>query len=335
MGNGSLWGIKLDEWAVGPATPIVTMAIQSVCLLISLTLLIIRAYHMYQNREILKSKRKSAAFQLAQWIMNLVSCIYLFYHEWNYIHLYVPTNSLDCAAWFSLIIIAIPTTRVFLFIFLMLRSSFTFEGTICEISKKISYTLIIMTIISNYVPLIFILTDFTPITPFPDKGFCFRVFGSKAVIAINIMHGSNCFASLIALIVFYWKARTVSKMFMSLTNNGKMNESLMELNYEFKKHTKLGMITVAGTIVVFFFGDMLSVLVGITFALDQTTNNFLTFIMFKESAKYYKWLLCKHKEIENRENVIHMTKSQSTTSGMDETNTNSTTNGDSIVAVLH
>ena len=338
----SIWGIKLDAWAVGEDTTRATMAIQSICLFTSLVFLSIRTHQMYQNREMLLQKKKRLVLQLSQWFMLLLSCFYLFTHEWNYIHLYLPTNSMDCRAWFCMVMTSIASTRVFLFIFLTLRSSFTFEGTVCELRKEISYTLIALTVIFNYGSLVFLLTDFTPISPFPNNGFCWRIIGLQAGIALQTLHGANCVLSIAAVIIFYRKAKTVKTAFMALEEDGKMSPTLIELNYEFKKHVKLGTITVAGTILMFIVADLLSVLMGITFALDQVANNFLTFIMFKESSKYYQFLLCKKNEMKNQETVIQMVHAKSTsTHDVESGNTDlqpdaeNHTVQNSVVAVLH
>ena len=333
----TLYGIILDKWAVGERTRRATIAIQSICLIISLSLLFIRSYHIYQNRQALLNKKKALTLQLSQWIMTVFSCLYLFFHDWNYIHLYLPTNGMDCAAWWIIALTSFTSTRVFLFIFLTLRSSYTFEDTVFELSKKICYTFIAITVILNYGSLCLMFTDFTPISPFPDKGFCFRTIGPQATIGINILHGSNCLLSIIAVVLFYWKARMVKKAFATHQENGKMDASLLELNYQFTKHIKLGIITVTGTIILFVLLDMLSVMKGITGALDQVTNNILTFIMFKESARYYRILLCRKKQVKNRQNIIQMTKSISVSNGTGtDIEAGNNDNPDAnIVAVLH
>eukprot|EP01084_Bolivina_argentea_P320553 556204_1 len=306
----TLFGVTVDKWAIGNSTNIATIIIQSICFLITLTLLIIRTYHIAYGFTTIKSTWKSAALPITQYLMMLMSILYLFCHEWNYIHLYRTFNPINCGVWFECIMITHASTRALLLAFLMLRSSLSFDNSFCAIPLKWTITIITITTIMNIIPLPFIVTDFIAIQPFKDNSFCFRILGNTAVAGGSILHLLNCIASILTLILFYWKAREVSKCFNDIKTKAKMNNGLVDLKFEFKKHINLGILTVIGTILIFFFQDIFSVFIGITFALDQTVNNILTFMMFKEYAIIYKWLLCKNNnaKVDNVINMVHMTQ---------------------------
>eukprot|EP01084_Bolivina_argentea_P191138 328326_1 len=305
--NMTLFDITLDEWAKGKhSTTTSTIIIQSICLFISLILTIIRIYQMYKQLNKYKSDPKLVLLPITQFIMMFLSCLYIFFHEWNYIHLYFESNSMDCAIWFGLIMISLTLTRVLLFAFLMLRSSLSFENTFCAIPLSLSITIVTITTLGSIIPASILLTDFIPIQPFPANGFCFRIVGETAVICGTIFHLLNCVLSIVALIIFYIKSRSVRQLFDALDKDGKMSDNLVDLNFQFRKHIKLGMITIIGTVVIFFVQDMFSVLIGISFAFDQTINNILTFIMFKENSSVYNFLFCKHRQLESEINVVNL-----------------------------
>eukprot|EP01084_Bolivina_argentea_P164567 286107_1 len=295
----TLFGITMDKWATGSATNITTLCVQTICLWISLTMLISRLYHLFGSRHKIKSYWKFASLQLSQVFMTLFSCLYMFIHGWNYVFLYFPSNPLNCSIWFALIMIMLACTRILLFYFLMLRSSLAFESSLCNfnIPLKISALLIVVVTIISIATIATILTDFISTHPFPDKGFCWRIPGKRAVMASMLFHLTHCIASVAALVIFYLKSKAVKNSIAILRKDNKLNAKLMELDREFRRHIQLGMITIIGTIIIFFVQDVTSVTLGMIFAIDQTLNNVLTFIILKENTKYYECLCCKVKFI--------------------------------------
>eukprot|EP01084_Bolivina_argentea_P291609 501180_1 len=280
-----IFNIILDTWAIGEPLNIATMTIQSICLFISLILIFIAIHSIHKDHKYFKSNCKLQLLQYIQLLMMIFSCVFIFFHFWNYIHLHISTNSMDCQFWFVSLMTAFTITRILVFAFLMLRSSFLFENTFCELPSNISITLLIVVILSNIIPLILQIIDNEPITPFPDKGFCWRIQGKIGDYGGYISQASNSVASFAAVIIFYWKAHSVKTFVNSV--NGLENE-LLQLHTSFKRHIILGIYTVSGTIIVSIAGQFLSVTLGISFALDQTVNNILTLIMLKEHAMIYK-----------------------------------------------
>eukprot|EP01084_Bolivina_argentea_P026597 49459_1 len=280
----------LDTWAISDSTTYTTMTIQSICLFLTLILILIRAYYIYKEWDKFQSNWKfqlEASLPLTQLLMMIFSFIYMFFHLWNYIYLYNSSNPLDCTIWFSILGICFASTRILLISFLMLRSSLSFKNTFCALSPKISIIMITITVIINITSIVMIDNDSVAFNPIPDKGVCWRSQGEIAAVWSTVLHLGNSIISIMALAIFYWKSSSVKKLIESLTNDNKMNNDLIELDNSFKKHIKLGIITVAGTILIFFVQEILTVLLGISFALDQTINNILTFIMFKPHEIVY------------------------------------------------
>eukprot|EP01083_Nonionella_stella_P107325 310712_1 len=302
--------VDLDSWAIGEQLNIVTLTIQSICLSITLILVSIRARYIYRALQQVTSNWKIPLLPLIQFAMMLFSCQYLFGHWWNYVHSHLPHNSMDCYGWFALIMIGLTMTRVLLFGFLMLRSSLTFHGTFCALSYKISIVMVVAVALLNLVPLPFIIVGATPTHPIPQRGFCWGRVSESAAVASWVFHLSNGIASTAAVFIFYWKARHVEGLVKSLTSENKMSDDLMEIHAEFKKHIILGILTAVGTIFMFFIMEVLTVTLGIAFALDQTMNNVLTVVMFKEHAPIYQYLCCKCGAKKHKQNTIHLSRTE-------------------------
>eukprot|EP01084_Bolivina_argentea_P164568 286115_1 len=332
----TLFGITVDKWATGSTTNITTLCVQSICLWISITTLLSSLYHLFGNTNKIKSYWKFASLQLSQMFMTLFSCLYMFIHGWNYVFLYFHSNPLNCSIWFALIMIMLACTRILLFYFLMLRSSLAFESSLCNfnIPLKISVLLIVLVTTTTIATIYVLLIDFVSFHPYADKGYCWRIQGNRAVMASALFHATHCIASAAALVIFYLKSKAVNNFIAILRKDNKLNAKLMELDREFKRHIQLGMITIIGTIIIFFVQDVTSVTLGMIFALDQTVNNVLTFIILKENTKYYKCLCCKVKSIIEPPTIITTIELQrnkcdiivNSSSGTDDTTTVSNEN---------
>eukprot|EP01083_Nonionella_stella_P071367 191655_1 len=287
------FGFTIDTWALKTyeRTMIATVSIQSTCLFITLILSITRIYRIYLNWNQLKLSYKFALLHGVQLLMMIFSILYIFFHGWNYIHLFLASNPMDCDLWMRSLIICFVMTRILMIVFLMVRSTVSFAGTFCELSLKITLPIIAMSVCAGVVLAVEIFTQIQTFYLIPNK-FCWRIVTKTGNIMGAVSHGANCVLSMAVLIVFYVKSRAVRKEMKVLQNNNELNVHYRELEREFNKHIQLGALTVFGTIIMFFFSDFLSILLGITFALDQVVNNVLTFIMFKEHTNVYKCLCC-------------------------------------------
>eukprot|EP01084_Bolivina_argentea_P227152 383660_1 len=304
---------KLAEW---DETLKATLTIQSLCLLISFTLFFIRTYQVIKetlNSEIRKSKIvKIRLLQVSHLCAMFFSAFYIFLHFWNYIHYYISTNPMECDAWFIIIMISITLSKNFVYCFLMLRSSLAFDTSLFMIPLPISIIVISIAWITQWIMTILMLTDFTPFSPFPTNGFCFRILGDNGTIGITGYNLVDALSAFIALILFWWKARFVSKGLNSLQADNELQPEMIVISEMFKKHILLGVLIFIGSILIWFGGEFLSVLMGIAGALHLTCNNVYIFLLFKPNDYIYQIVCCKKGFGKSNKDVDNLATQQKT-----------------------
>eukprot|EP01083_Nonionella_stella_P091444 255677_1 len=302
-----IFELTIDTWTATPQTMICTIVIQSICLIITVVLLVIRVYHICRIKTHLKQSCQFSFLHLSHLFMMLFSLLYLFLYEWNYIHLFLSTNIMECNQWLQSLAISFSFTRILLFAFLMLRSTICFEDTLYAVSSKLTLPVVMISIIAGILLITAIFTQFDGFHAIPNSGICWRTATVIGHGMNSASHGINMILSLVVLMIFCCKVRSVNKEIAILRRNKAMDEYTAELQSEFRKHIKLGTLTVMGTVLLFFCGDLLSAMLGIAYALDQTVNNILTFIMFEEHTDVYRRCCCvfgPHKEGKYVANMI-------------------------------
>eukprot|EP01083_Nonionella_stella_P177928 627008_1 len=289
---GVLFNITMDSWIIGRDPIIATITLQTICLLITITLCIIRIHHICLIQHQLKHNWKFALLHYSQLMMMIFSSMYIFMHGWNYVHIFLPSNMIDCTTWLRLLLVPHPTTRICLFIFLMTRSSISFQGTFCHLPFKTTIPIIIAAIIGSSALIIELFTEAEAYHPLPNSGVCWRILTPTGALMGQFYHWVNCVLSIAVLVIFYVKARAVQKEIKILENNNDLSAHLQELQFEFNKHIRLGALAVAGNILIVFFVDSLTIMLGVAFALDQTVNNVLTTAMFEQFSSMYRCMCC-------------------------------------------
>eukprot|EP01084_Bolivina_argentea_P001291 2388_1 len=309
-------GIAIDKFAASGGIPLqyTTITIVTICFLLSFSLFCIRLQQILTNKEETDEKTFfHKMLQICHLLAMFFSCFYIFLYEWNYLHLYLPENTMHCSTWFVLIMISITFSKVFLYSFLMLRSSLSFRNSMFQIPLLLSITITTLSVSSQLTMMSLMLSDFDTFTPFPDKSLCFRTLGTTATAGITGFNVSDAISNAIALFIFWRKSKSVKRLLFAgptITNNT-VNRSKSEISDIFQKHIFLGMLITAGSILIFFAGEFLTILMGVASVLHQLANNIYIFLMFRENQKIYMALCCKCctmrlRHIENKLNAIEI-----------------------------
>eukprot|EP01083_Nonionella_stella_P087753 244245_1 len=312
--------IALDTWAAGKALQFTTITIVSLSLFISFSLFLIRLYQLLINtvtafRKRITSHSSSNQLELASstpslrrmeslskpvlcttrllQICHLLamfwSCLYIFLYLINYLHLFISLN-VNCTIWFISTLLCITMTKIFVYTFLMLRSSLAFKSSpLFRIPLSLSVTVVTFAVATQLLMMSLMISDFRIIVL--DTSYCFRVLGPIGTIGICGFNIGDAASAVVALIIFWGKVKRV-KSSLSM-NNTTDTDALdddgdrMAINQVFMKHITLGTLIVAGSLLMFLAGEFLTILMGVASTLHQSANNLYLFLLFKENNALY------------------------------------------------
>eukprot|EP01084_Bolivina_argentea_P182455 314958_1 len=236
---------KIDKTKVMEAT----FVLQCICFAVSMIVLIARTYQLYVGKEE-KQYFKSfgvSLLNISPILMLILNQIYVFFHATNYYSaLYSTTPFIDCTQWYPLILYSQIHGRMFMYLFLMIRSSLSFYHSVFHLSIKIVIGFIAVYAIAIEIALILVMLNFTAINPF--AGFCFRMFNDTGLHAANTVVIIDVIASIIVLIIFWYKsvqvcrfAKTVAIAFQKNSAKNVNNDTATDIT---KKKIKVQLILI-------------------------------------------------------------------------------------------
>eukprot|EP00485_Elphidium_margaritaceum_P002282 CAMPEP_0202685466 /NCGR_PEP_ID=MMETSP1385-20130828/1218_1 /ASSEMBLY_ACC=CAM_ASM_000861 /TAXON_ID=933848 /ORGANISM="Elphidium margaritaceum" /LENGTH=257 /DNA_ID=CAMNT_0049339815 /DNA_START=358 /DNA_END=1131 /DNA_ORIENTATION=+ len=194
---------------------------------------------------------------------------------------------MDCAVWFEFVMVTITLNKNFLYTFLMLRSSLAFNILMFQIPLRVTVTVILIAFISQWVMTGFMLHDYIAISPFPDNGFCFRILSEKGEIGLSYWNLTDALSGMIALCVFWYKARSVKQTLLNLQEKDELDADTQKMRALFNRHIALGILIILGSVVLFFLAEFLQYTMGIVGTLQQAVTNFYIFLFFPKNVRRF------------------------------------------------
>eukprot|EP01084_Bolivina_argentea_P267075 453242_1 len=308
-------GIAWDTWVLGNSFVYSSIIIVSIFFFISFTLFLIRICQVYKQNSIELVEYPEKLLQFCHLSAMFFSSFYMFLYVWNYLHIYSDSNEMNCTLWYILIMTSITMTKVFIYSFLMLRSTLSFRNSFFEIPLKTSISITLITCISQLTWCALMLYDFEP--GLLTGSMCFRILGPLGTLGIVGFNINDAISAFVALLIFWIKAKSVKRMLFLCINGNKKSKcenkkhksdtalelTKKELTNVFNKHIKLGMLIVIGSILIFLAGEFLTMTMGLASCLHQCLNNIYIFLLFKENNNLYNiFCICKYKKCFKRSN---------------------------------
>jgi len=242
----------------------------------------------------------------------ILTILWMVFVVWNHSMSFRRKPTMDCGVWFYCLILTQWTGRIFMYLFLMLRSKLAFQNSAMEFNARLINGLMVLFTILLLIGMVGTLTESTGVQS-PFNGKCFRLSPDEEWNWNTVLTYFDLFASACCLLAFGTKAWTASRMMSDLhaeyyeaknkrvpphkasdssdshiMGADEQKYQRLQKSYKahamlfktFKRHVLLGSLTVMGSFVLIATLTWLYDFVGPLFLLDAFCNILCIFLMF-------------------------------------------------------